>query len=223
MSSVRRARRFRWTVGPLAAATLAIAAALPAGASAASDLTVTGSVNQVHVTDADVGERVNLLSSKGKRIASKPAGGLGGIVFRRVPAGKGYRVRDGAGQLSGRVSVLSDRSKPKSTEIYNQTLPAGGYGYVSTRDGTQLAIAVRLPGPSDEGPYPTMVEYSGYGYANPAGPESGLSQLANILGYAVVDVNMRGTGCSGGAFDFFEPLQGLDGYDVIETVARRPG
>jgi predicted acyl esterase len=37
-----------------------------------------------------------------------------------------------------------------------------------------------------------------------------------------VDVNMRGTGCSGGAFDFFEPLQSLDGYDVIETIARQP-
>ncbi len=33
---------------------------------------------------------------------------------------------------------------------------------------------------------------------------------------------MRGTGCSGGAYDYFEPLQGLDGYDVIETVARQP-
>ena len=42
------------------------------------------------------------------------------------------------------------------------------------------------------------------------------------MGFTVVDVNMRGTGCSGGAFDFFEPLQGLDGYDVIETVARQP-
>ena len=39
------------------------------------------------------------------------------------------------------------------------------------------------------------------------------------MGFAVVDVNMRGTGCSGGAFDFFEPLQSLDGYDVIETIA----
>ena len=46
--------------------------------------------------------------------------------------------------------------------------------------------------------------------------------IANALGFTVVDVNMRGTGCSGGAFDFFEPLQGLDGYDVIETVARQP-
>jgi predicted acyl esterase len=33
---------------------------------------------------------------------------------------------------------------------------------------------------------------------------------------------MRGTGCSGGAFDFFEPLQNLDGYDVIETIAHQP-
>ena len=42
------------------------------------------------------------------------------------------------------------------------------------------------------------------------------------MGFAVVDVNMRGTGCSGGAFDFFEPLQNLDGYDVIETIAKQP-
>jgi predicted acyl esterase len=42
------------------------------------------------------------------------------------------------------------------------------------------------------------------------------------MGFAVVDVSMRGTGCSGGAFDFFEPLQSIDGYDVIETVARQP-
>ena len=33
---------------------------------------------------------------------------------------------------------------------------------------------------------------------------------------------MRGTGCSGGAFDYFETLQSLDGYDAIETVARQP-
>ena len=42
------------------------------------------------------------------------------------------------------------------------------------------------------------------------------------MGFTVVDVNMRGTGCSGGAFDFFEPLQSLDGYDVVETVSRQP-
>ena len=41
------------------------------------------------------------------------------------------------------------------------------------------------------------------------------------MGFAVVDVNMRGTGCSGGAFDFFEALQNLDGYDVIQTIAHQ--
>jgi predicted acyl esterase len=71
-------------------------------------------------------------------------------------------------------------------------------------------------------PYPTLIEYSGYGYADPAGPVNGIAVLANLMGFAVVDVNMRGTGCSGGAFDFFEPLQNLDGYDVIETIAHQP-
>ena len=33
---------------------------------------------------------------------------------------------------------------------------------------------------------------------------------------------MRGTGCSGGAFDYFEQLQSTDGYDAIETIAAQP-
>ena len=144
------------------------------------------------------------------------------ILFRRVAAGKGYRVRAADGSLSVPVGVMRDRSAPKDPSIYNQTLPAGGYGYLTTRDGTSLAVDVRLPGPASAGPYPTLVEYSGYGYANPAGAESGISQILNLLGFAVVDVNMRGIGCSGGAFDFFEKLQSLDGYDVVETVARQP-
>ena len=79
-----------------------------------------------------------------------------------------------------------------------------------------------LPGVSYAPPYPTLIEYSGYGYADPAGPVNGIAVLANLMGFAVVDVNMRGTGCSGGAYDFFEPLQNLDGYDVIETIAHQP-
>ncbi|MCP4593165.1 MAG: CocE/NonD family hydrolase, partial [bacterium] len=46
--------------------------------------------------------------------------------------------------------------------------------------------------------------------------------LAGLMGYASVGVNMRGTGCSGGAYDFFEPAQLTDGYDIIETVAAQP-
>src|ERR671935_116812 len=92
-----------------------------------------------------------------------------------------------------------------------------GLAVMGTRPGRP-----RPPGPDSLPPYPTLIEYSGYGYANPAGPTNGIAVLANLMGFAVVDVNMRGTGCSGGAFDFFEPLQNLDGYDVIETIARQP-
>ncbi|MCW2954452.1 MAG: peptidase, partial [Conexibacter sp.] len=169
------------------------------------------------------------------RVAVRRVGALGGAVFRDVAPGRGYRVRQsGGGGAPGRgaagggatasaaLGVLSIRSAPPTAATYRQRIPASGYGYLTTRDGTQLAIDVHLPAGGAAKLYPTLVEYSGYGYANPAGGESSIAQIATLLGFAVVDVNMRGTGCSGGAFDYFEPLQGLDGYDVIETVARQP-
>jgi hypothetical protein len=138
-----------------------------------------------------------------------------------VKPGSGYRVRPaGGGAASAPVTVMTTRSAPPSTGFYDQRIPARGYGYLTTRDGTKLAIDVRLP--AGPGPYPTLIEYSGYGYADPAGAQSGISPIATLLGFAVVDVNMRGTGCSGGGFSFFETLQNLDGYDVIETVAHQP-
>jgi uncharacterized protein len=220
MRRAGRERKLR-LIGAFALAALALAL-LPGAASAANGLAVHGSVNQVYVTGAQPGTSLRLIDRKRETVRKKPVGSLGGVVFRGVPPGKGYRVRAADGSLSVRVGVMSDRSAPKDPSIYNQTLPAGGFGYMYTRDGTSLSLDVRLPGPAANGPYPTLVEYAGYGYANPAGAESGISQILNLLGYAVVDVNMRGTGCSGGAFDYFEKLQSLDGYDVVETVARQP-
>ena len=191
-----------------------------ATASAATRLVVGGSVQQVYVTGARPGERLALVNRRGATIAELAAGSLGGQVFRNLKPGPGYRVRPAAGGPASRaVTVLPDRSAPPSTKIYEQRIPSSGYGYLTTRDGTKLAIDVRLPG--GPGPYPTLIEYSGYGYADPAGAQNGISPIATLLGFAVVDVNMRGTGCSGGAFSFFETLQNLDGYDVIETVAHQ--
>ena len=200
---------------------LTTSVASPAAASAATALAVGGSVQQVYVTGAPPGEILVLVNRRGASVAELPAGSLGGLVFRGVPPGPGYRVRPAAGGAASRaVTVLPDRSAPPSTRIYDHHIPSSGYGYLTTRDGTKLAIDVRLPG--GPGPYPTLVEYSGYGYADPAGSPDSISPIATLLGFAVVDVNMRGTGCSGGAFSFFEPLQNLDGYDVIETVAHQP-
>jgi predicted acyl esterase len=195
-----------------------------------------GSVKQVYATGLKPGAKASLLNSKGRRLKTKKVTSLGSLLFRGVKPGAGYRVSV-AGKKSGALTVLSTRSAPPSTDVYNQQIPSSGYGYLTTRDGTKLAINVHPPsdianaapvgihlpraGASD-GPNPTLIEYSGYGYANPAGPTNGIAIIANLMGFTVVDVNMRGTGCSGGAFDFFEPLQNLDGYDVIETIARQP-
>jgi len=204
-------------------------------------------VEQVDVTGLAPEAQTSLLNSGGETVYTQSADSLGGLLFRNVKPGAGYRVRlTATGEESGPIKVHSAAAAPWDPSIYNQSIPDNGYTYLTTRDGTQLAIDVHTPSspagepgvpseihlptlpipgvptPSYTPPYPTLIEYSGYGYANPAGPENGIAVLANLMGFAVVDVNMRGTGCSGGAYDFFEPLQNLDGYDVIETIAHQP-
>ena len=105
--------------------------------------------------------------------------------------------------------------------FYSDQEIGDGFGYVTMRDGVQLSIKVDLPGPIEDGPYPTVVEYSGYGISNPDATEPG-SMIAGLFGYATVGVNMRGTGCSGGVFDVFSPAQQADGYDAIEAIAAQP-
>ena len=81
-----------------------------------------------------------------------------------------------------------------------------GYGYLTTRDGTKLAIDVQ---PARRHRARTRRWSSTRATATPTrpAPRARIAPIANLLGFAVVDVNMRGTGCSGGAFDYFEPLQ----------------
>ncbi|MEA2374508.1 MAG: uncharacterized protein QOD53_971, partial [Thermoleophilaceae bacterium] len=217
----------------------AAVAAIAAGASTASAFSAHGSAKQVYATGLPPSARMVLLNRFGRKVKSKRADSLGGLLFRNVRPGPGYRVRIGKhGAQSGPLNVLTTRPQPPTTDLYNQSIPSSGYGYMTTRDGTKLSLYVHppqdvakalplpagipLPQTSPSGAAPTLIEYSGYGYANPAGPTNGISVIANLMGFTVVDVNMRGTGCSGGAFDFFEPLQNLDGYDVVETVAHQP-
>jgi uncharacterized protein len=222
-------------------ATAGTAAASSAASSAATPATfvASGSARQVYATGLPGGANLALLNSAGHRVASKQADAEGGVVFYKVAPGSGYRVKQlPSGPASGPVTVHSEAAASWNPGSYSQSIPDHGYGYLTTRDGTKLAYYVHPPtSPAGLGlpditlpsglpdyapPYPTLIEYSGYGYANPAGPTNGIAVLANLMGFAVVDVNMRGTGCSGGAYNFFEPLQNLDGYDVIETIAHQP-
>ncbi|MCK6553087.1 CocE/NonD family hydrolase [Candidatus Binatia bacterium] len=198
---------------------------VPSGLAAAqpANYTARGSVGQVAVTDAEPGTALELLDAAERVVATGTTDGEGTLLFRALPPGAGYVVvsRDDTGlRASDRVAVTTASEVPDPSFYAQQRLGAG-YGYIQTRDGTLLAVNVILPGPIEDGPYPTVVEYSGYDPANPDQPQPS-SLIASALGFAAVGVNMRGTGCSGGAFSYFETLQSTDGYDAVEIVAAQP-
>ncbi len=215
-----------WRRAPIRIAPVLVALAVClVTAATASAFDAQGSVEQVYVTGLAPGAQMSLLGKKGETVSTQTADSLGGLLFRKVAPGKLYKVRlSSTSEESGPITVHTQKPASWNKGTYTQTIPTSGYTYLTTRDGTKLAIDVHPPAftlPKHKGAVPTLIEYSGYGYANPAGPESGLAEVANQLGFAVVDVNIRGTGCSGGAFNYFEPLQNLDAYDVIETIARQ--
>src|SRR5207237_10090453 len=88
----------------------------------------------------------------------------------------------------------------------------------------------RLPGVSPpplgktlaQGPFPTVVEYSGYAAADPDSPQPS-TLITSVLGFATVGVNMRGSGCSGGVIDLFDYPTTADGHEIIEVVAAQQG
>ncbi|MHB1139812.1 MAG: CocE/NonD family hydrolase, partial [Microthrixaceae bacterium] len=230
------------------------------GAARPADFEVRGSVEQVAVVGAEADAELALYDGSGEAVATGTADAQGSLIFRLVEPGSDYRVATIEDEeddvvAAAAVEVLDVGGSTPEQSFYDTQTLEKGYQYLTTRDGTTLSANVTLPGPIENGPYPTVVEYSGYSPSKPASnliadrwddlkeslpagltleqvcalaafaceaPDQPASLIASALGYAVVSVNMRGTGCSGGAYDFFEPLQLLDGYDVIETVAAQP-
>ena len=146
---------------------------------------------------------------------------LGNLIFRLVEPGDGYVVTtfSAPDETSDTFSVPTLDDHPDPDFYAAQTLEEG-LNYIEMRDGTLLSAMVRFPEASGDGPFPTVVEYSGYDPSSPVEEEPTIG-IYRALGYATVGVNMRGSGCSGGAFDYFEPIQSIDGYDMIEAIARQ--
>ena len=119
----------------LSAGVLALILATAGNAAAATTFTARGSVQQVYVTGLAPAAQVTLVNGSGATVATRQANSLGGTLFRDVTPGSGYRVR-ASGQESDPLTVLSTQSAPPSTDVYNQTIPSSGYGYLTTRDGT---------------------------------------------------------------------------------------
>ncbi|HYF73032.1 MAG TPA: CocE/NonD family hydrolase, partial [Nocardioides sp.] len=214
MRTARRAAAAAVAIGALLAGVqLGAPVATAAGPGA---LTLRPSVNQLYVLSATPGAELELVDGAGATVATGTVDAAGSLAWRELEPGT-YAVR-AAGQpdtISEPVTVTDFDDPAPAQAFYDAQTLAEGFGYITTRDGTTLSANVALP--PGAGPFPTVVEYSGYDPSNPA--NTTMAQLYNTLGFAYVGVNIRGTGCSGGSFLHFEPVQSLDGYDVIETVA----
>jgi predicted acyl esterase len=142
------------------------------------------------------------------------------------------------------------RNPSTDSPLYTDQPMHQGLNYITMRDGIRLAATVRYPYAgtcSATSPCPTVIEYSGYNVAGPTDPIPVLlsqalhtpckecgdqkllpdtstavgSAVARVSGFATVSLQMRGTGCSGGSFDFFGYPSDYDAYDAIEIVAHQ--
>ena len=216
-------------------------------ASASAGFTGHGSINQAYVLGAPPGTRLELIDAAGARVGGGTADRLGSLIVRDVPAGPGYRFRSTTGPHPTATTgfrVLATSDTPPGS-FYSGQQMAAGLNYITMRDGVKLAATFRLPPGKTlaDGPFPTVIEESGYAIAaphslidavlhlngestsDPLVPDTATavgSLVAPLLGYATVSLQMRGTGCSGGAFDLFGLPTTYDGYDAVQTVASQP-
>jgi uncharacterized protein len=95
---------------------------------------------------------------------------------------------------------------------------------ITARDGTK--IGARVYRPDGPGPYPALFAASPYRFDNnslPASPqflwrETGPIEWYVEQGYAYVHMDVRGSGRSGGDFEFLGPNEQSDLYDAIEWI-----
>ncbi len=155
------------------------------------------------------------------------------------------------GATTPTFAVLAPGADPATdSALYTGQPMHEGLNYLTMRDGIRLAATVRYPYGSTcsaTAPCPTVIEYSGYATAGPTDPIPSLlasalhttctdcgdpdllpdsatdvgAVVARVAGFATVSLQMRGTGCSGGAYDLFGYPSDYDAYDAVEIVAHQ--
>jgi putative CocE/NonD family hydrolase len=113
--------------------------------------------------------------------------------------------------LLGLLAVPSSGAAPVAT--VRQT------GDLTMADGTTLRYTVVRP--VNGGRLPTLFEYSGYDPGTDPDPTYIHQYVESGAGYNYIGVNLRGTGCSSGTFDFFQPAEAKDGAAVIAWVRKQ--
>ena len=216
-------------------------------ANAGADFTGHGSIDQAYLLGGSPGTTALLVDRSGHRVGSGTIDSQGSLIVRDVAPGRGYTFRTVTGTsvtATARFRVLSTHDTHPSTFYSHQHLVAG-LNYLTMRDGVSLAATVRLPPGKTlaDGPFPTVIEESGYAIAaphslidaelgqngestsDPLVPDSATivgSLIAPLLGFATISLQMRGTGCSGGAFDLFDLPTTYDGFDAVQIAAAQP-
>ena len=107
------------------------------------------------------------------------------------------------------------------------TLPAPREAKIRVHDGVEIAIALYMP--EAGGPFPALLAASPYRYDNnalPAGPqflwrETGPIEFYLQQGYVYAQMDVRGSGKSGGEFRLFDQKEQRDLYDVIEWLGHQ--
>jgi predicted acyl esterase len=206
-----------------------------------------GSIDQAYLLGGPPGATALLIDGSGQQVGSGTIDAQGSLIVRDLAPGRGYRFETVAGRTvsaTARFRVLSTADTPPNTFYSGQHL-VEGLNYITMRDGVTLAATVRLPPGKTlaDGPFPTVIEESGYAIAaphslidaelgqngetlsDPLVPDSATivgSVMAPLLGFATISLQMRGTGCSGGAFDLFDLPTTYDGYDAVQIAAAQP-
>jgi predicted acyl esterase len=217
----RRTPLMRVLIAFTAALALALATltSIQSATAAPPPFTVRPGNTQLEVLDATTLEGATLdLMQDGQVVQTGTVDSQGSLVWRQLDPGTYTVQTEDASATSDPVQVEAFDAAPPAQSFYDAQTVNAGFGFIQSRDGTTLSANVSLPaGPP---PYPTVVEYSGYDPSNPG--NTTFAKIFNALGFAYVGVNIRGTGCSGGSFLPFEPVQSLDGYDAIEAIAAQP-
>ncbi len=95
-------------------------------------------------------------------------------------------------------------------------------GYITVADGTRLRYHMERAEAAPAGP--VVMQYDGYD----AGTGTYFSNIPDAkaqlirLGYTMLGVSVRGTGCSSGEFDLFDPQRAIDGAEAVEWAAIQP-
>jgi hypothetical protein len=173
------------------------------------------------------------------------------IIRNLTPGSDYRWVDTTTNQKTSTFSVLAPGRNPATnSSLYTKQPMHEGLNYITMRDGIQLAATVRYPYGATctaSSPCPTVIEYSGYDTAAPTDPIPTIiseatgtpctdcgdpnllpdsstdvgAVVARVSGFATVSLQMRGSGCSGGAFDLFGYPSDYDAYDAIEIVAHQ--